>query len=646
MAMAMAPDALRVLGVFRGIAEMLAQDAAGNGEYDTAAGFYLHLQARLMLVSVQVARVKPETFTASNLLGPLLERLEDLISKDILPTSPSPVSTAYPPRLNALLSHWEDAATPKLDTCKAYIDLSCYPDDELLLFLKDFEVQVTACFPEKASEPTSDYQPPKIKRQAPSEAIWAAAQSLFDAINASKCSDHPDHEFRARLGLGTYHGCHADECSTFDMFLALEHAWQEVHVKAFAKAAETMAERPSKVKFDDCREIKVPSKPPKAKRARVGRLCQAMEKARAFPTYRLQLAVEDGRLFHMAPEKSKLGIDKTKPPVSLQSFLTERPHSLREKTKRILAVFLAYAVFHLQGTPWLESAWDSGSIIFFETSSGIPLKPYIQLPLSDSFPTPHLPGQAGDAEAGEDEQEEEDDDDFDPYNFLSHPFPNLVTLAAMLIELHMARPITALADDYGLGGMYNQNGENSLFLLTLEIFDKCKLEISEQTRAAIDRCLDRNIGLHDDGGADMDPRELRHVIYTDVVQPLEDELHQGFQYIAIDELDQMAHTFDLGRWGRVLETQSREPRVPARPAPPATTAAPTRSQVLLAGTQAARQLSWASALQRGRAPSPVPVPPPVRLPRAISPGGDSSVYDTRTVENWVDDASLSNTGEP
>jgi len=632
MATGTAPDSLPVLGLFRGIAELLTQNATGSGGYDAANGFYIHLQARLMLVSVQVARVKPETFAASNLSGLLLSRFESLISEDVLSRAPASAPAVYPPRIHALLEHWDGGTETKLEICKTYVDFGGSRRDELLSFLKGFEDQVTARFPENSPEPTGDYQPPRSKRQEPSEAIWAAAQSLFDAIHATKCPDHHDHEFGARLGLGTYRGCQVGECSTFDMFLALEQVWQEVHVKAFAKVPETAAERQSKVKFDDGQEAKVLPKRPKAKRAPVSRLCEAMEKARAFPTYRLQLAVENGRLFNMTPERSKLGIDKTKPPVSLESFLTERPHSLREKTKRILAVFLAYAVFHLQGTQWLECGWGSGSIVFFETASGIPLKPYIQLPLMEPYSAPPLLGQTEDAQAAKgEEEEEEEEDDFDPYNFLSHPFPNLVTLAAMLIELHMARPIASLADDYGLREMYSHSGENSLFLLTLEIFDKCKLEISEQTRAAIDRCLDRNIGLRDDG-TDLDRRELRRLIYADVVQPLEDELHQGFQYIAIDELDEMAHTFDLGRWGRVIQTQSRES---SRPGPPAATA---RNEALMAAAQASTQLSWTATRQRGRSPSPVAVCRPVRRPRAISPSGESSLLETRTVEAWVSES--------
>ena len=68
----------------------------------------------------------------------------------------------------------------------------------------------------------------------------------------------------------------------------------------------------------------------------------------------LGFMVERGLLWKLRSETSRSRIDKSQEPISLEYFIKERSDALTEKTKRVLAVLLSYAVFHLYGTPWLQ----------------------------------------------------------------------------------------------------------------------------------------------------------------------------------------------------------------------------------------------------------------------------------------------------
>ncbi len=113
-------DPLAVLNVFRSIADTLAQDATqakDNWGTSSIGSFYIHLHARLVLVSGHVSRVGRDAFSASDLCDELLRRLEELVRREISPDSLRlSASTATPHRrLNALLDSWSQPTQSKLD---------------------------------------------------------------------------------------------------------------------------------------------------------------------------------------------------------------------------------------------------------------------------------------------------------------------------------------------------------------------------------------------------------------------------------------------------------------------------------------------------------------------------------------------------
>jgi hypothetical protein len=158
---------------------------------------------------------------------------------------------------------------------------------------------------------------------------------------------------------------------------------------------------------------------------------------------------------------------------------------LNGKTKRILAAFIGYAVLHLPGTKWMQPTLCSDDILFFKPSGAVPLKPYLQMRIK-SKTAGHYP-----IDYGEGTDKEEDDIDPDGELFY-HPYPCLVSLALVLIELHWASPIQDIAKDSNLA-LSPEMTNKDRYLMAGQIFASCQQDFEDQTRIAFDACLDQAI---------------------------------------------------------------------------------------------------------------------------------------------------------
>ncbi|KAJ6443903.1 peptidyl-prolyl cis-trans isomerase ppi1 [Purpureocillium lavendulum] len=314
------------------------------------------------------------------------------------------------------------------------------------------------------------------------------------------------HGYGARLCIETYRAHnYLDECD-FNMFLGLNQMWQEARIRSVTK---------SMVKF--VLDAAPESEPRKSRKARRRRKAETRVKFLSWKT---------------PSEPSTFLIDKSEEAISLAEFIAERPHILNGKTKRILAVLLGYAVLHFYGTGWIQATLCSEDILFFKANGAVPLKPYLQLRPRSSSQSPCM----GAAEC-EDSEPDPDDDLF------YHPYPCLVNLALMLMELHKARPLEAIALEHQLETSPDMSDEDR-FLVAGQIFDACRQDFEDQTSLAINACLDVTIGCNGDDG-EPDEDSLRCAIYENIVRRLEDELEQGYSYISVEGLDALAQTLDL-----------------------------------------------------------------------------------------------------
>ncbi|KAM0239613.1 hypothetical protein ACHAP5_008184 [Fusarium lateritium] len=293
-----------------------------------------------------------------------------------------------------------------------------------------------------------------LKATEPPFVVGKAANSVFDALIACKdCSCHPQHDFKAKLELGTYRTLekraarhkhvrrnHADDdigVVELEMFLSMERDWHEFRVQTVKERLVNFRDAPETVTHIR-REVQM---------KRIDMLCKPIIKTGGRPLQRLLLRLKNDELFEVQPEKSNFQIDKSTKPVSLSRYLEDKKDLFTEKTKRILSLILGYAVLHLNSTSWLRSGWGSSSIKFFRTVAfKIPLRPFIEVPLEkeDSSRTP-----ADDAELSDDLNS-------------GHRCPELIALAVVLMEICFVRPFSQLAAMHNISLIPTESGHVTL----------------------------------------------------------------------------------------------------------------------------------------------------------------------------------------
>lgn len=457
-------------------------------------------------------------------------------------------------RLRNLHARWGEVRTKDSITKAQFIGSTLAFGDTyeqrvaLIDFLASWESGVQSQYPEERSPWTAQEVAPQQKIGEPSFSVWNSAQAVFKAMTSCQdCGCMPEHDFGARLCIGTYRKSGDDDDTEgkvdFDMFMSVTEDWQEVRV-------HTAKERAIQFEIDG----QAPPRQPRISGARVKRLCVPIIKAKRMMT--VELKVTQGRLLWLPSARSKRLEDLTRSPVSLHEFLQGHPRAFTGKTRRILAVLLSYAVLHLQDTPWLQPTWSSSDILFFRTmDSEIPLRPFLQTRLSRTEP----PGLNLDDHARLDPcgvGDELEYDDFDPDEQMQHPCPTILTLAIMLMEVYFAMPFEDIARR-----LDHEVSRDASFLtkyfVAIDIFEAYREEMPDLFLYTVEKCLDRAT-WEDEGGARLDSHSLRSKIYEEIVRPLEDDLRLGYSSISIEDLDRFARELDFSNWDQAIRNQQAQ----------------------------------------------------------------------------------------
>lgn len=398
-------------------------------------------------------------------------------------------------------------------------------------------------YPEASPIYVDEHTPPKMKRVEPPWAVWKAAQSTYRLLTSVKdCACDPSHPYDARLFLATHRDSKdQDDGCNLELFLALGSPWQEVRVGIFDEPRV-------KLRIND-----EPTFKPVKGNKQIKNLCKLITQFKKLQMrlHRLKFTVENGILWNNPPEESPFPLYLSEGEISLEDFIRTRAVTLTEKTKRIIAVMLGHGVLHLHGTGWIQKSWGASNVMFYQVSSAIPIRPYIEINLVDNVPERSADGM---------DVSDDDEDYFGNDDCFAHPFPGLVMLGMMLMQLYMARTFDSFAQEFEMEDP-DQLDSNAKFALATLAFKKhgSTISFSEQYWHAIDRCLDPNIQCDEDGKI-MDQDDLRRVIYDEIVGPLEDELGQGkFSAGAsnfILNLDTEARNLDLANWGQPLNFQT------------------------------------------------------------------------------------------
>ena len=291
------------------------------------------------------------------------------------------------------------------------------------------------------------------------------------------------------------------------------------------------------------------------RRERINEICKPLRTALRSKLTRLNLELEDGDLYKTQSTKTRFTSDELTNVVSLSQLISTDTTGLGEKVKRVLAVLLGYAVLHHYRGSWLGPSWGRDDIIFIKSANAIPLRPYMSTRVVRIAQTRPVTSN-----------QEDDLDDMNPDDFPIHPYPDLVTLGTILLEVHTGKQIEKLAAALGIEEEENVNAK---WLVADEVYKKILRDLPDNYSHAVNACLDPNFGSSaNDLDEESKEEDFRRLIYTNIVKPLEDELVQGFgKSISVDDLDKVAETMDLGSWGQTFQRKVPEQLEPPLLAP-------------------------------------------------------------------------------
>lgn len=254
-------------------------------------------------------------------------------------------------------------------------------------------------------------------------------------------------------------------------------------------------------------------------RWRVEGICGLVDSISARPSYRLRLLVEEDEMWRLSPISAIENI-QTKQPVSLGEFLNldSRPFDhAKKRDKFILQVMLANGLLHFYKGPWLLKVWNKTHICFYQAKSQT-------LP---DLTRPYLSTECKPLEQG---SEEED------VSFRIHPYPGILALGILLLEIELGRPIEDQrpSDSPNNTDVFNVDADRTV---AMEMLEECKNDSSIDFINAVDACLDDKTFTDEFGrNASFDDPAFRQQIFELIVQPLEDALEKVFG-ISVEKLD-------------------------------------------------------------------------------------------------------------
>lgn len=358
--------------------------------------------------------------------------------------------------------------------------------------------------------------------RTPPQSMWLAATTLFEVLaSRNLCSCDPAHMVSIHLCVSMHHDKMKN--GEFDLCLSTEYQRQEARIKTSAMP------------------------PKRARQSLLGRsrspvqcLSADMLKSAQLPEdYRLTYQLERDTLWRLQPEQTNLQFDISRLPISLAQILDKGP-KITMRATMILSVVLAYAVYHLDGTPWLKSPWDSSNVYFIPTTGGLPLRPYIMAGLDqDMGESSAAPlGKEGFREIGLDEiQYDPDNQPSDTDDLPRLTLPRLIDLATILIELKFGGSIYSLAEMCGLTIIEDKKIHMGYrWYLARILYDRLgkDRQLSSAMKSVLSVCLEQTIGLGDDNEL-LDENEVCDIIFRRIVRPLEVELEMILGKTDIDD---------------------------------------------------------------------------------------------------------------
>ncbi|PMD49853.1 subtilisin-like protein [Hyaloscypha bicolor E] len=372
-----------------------------------------------------------------------------------------------------------------------------------------------------------------VSSNLPTSQIRDSATLLYNIVTQNwKCTGHNPHT-ATKLRLATHRGSSSDARFEMAFCCASDTAtkWQESEILLVPRKKRKAAGVTSKQVKTKGVTFSLPQKELsraqiiKAEdRWRVEGICELVDSISARPSYRLKLLVEEDNLWRLSPISAIENI-QTKQPVSLGEFLNLDSRSFDRAKKRdkfILQVILANGLLHFYKGPWLLKDWNKTHICFYQAKSQ-------DLP---DLTRPYLSTQCKPLEQG---SEEED------VSFRIHPYPGILALGILLLEIELGRPIEDQrpSDSPNNAEGFNVDADRTV---AMEMLEECKNDSSIDFINAVDACLDDKTFIDEFGrNASFDDPAFRQQIFEFIVKPLEDALEKVFG-ISVEKLDALPPT--------------------------------------------------------------------------------------------------------
>lgn len=391
-----------------------------------------------------------------------------------------------------------------------------------------------------------------------------AAQAISDELSACHCKS-TRHQFSVQLRLGKYHqpshiSTNKDLYPVLDVFLSERSIgpkeWAGRKWRELSMLAEAQIEGAAEVQHQ-MSPISPNSPESQRESKKIKRLCKRISEHQHTGT-KMQLELVQGECRSHKPQtvKSDTPIDLAEIPTSLAELLSERSHDFQAQMRSILNLLLSYAVLHLYGTPWLgkHSTWSSSDILFSSyPGSGrvreLRLVPRLKRPFADiqmqqlninhdvwQNDRRHLYEQdSASSETGDSNADSELSSDS------SHPYPVMINLAIMLMEVTFFRTYADLAIDCGGTIAFGENESDEARLVSAStVSGHFRHQMESELYYVIKKCLEREAWAGDDDS-------FRARLYANVIRPLEVQLRHRYVHIPLQSLDDYAQKLSIKR---------------------------------------------------------------------------------------------------
>ncbi|KAF4633529.1 hypothetical protein G7Y89_g4593 [Cudoniella acicularis] len=430
-------------------------------------------------------------------------------------------------------------------------------DDQLSPPVLTFERQIRATRPLEPSLNALSPEKPSIHQRFYSERRRGLVDRVHELLATHWVCSGKRSEIDAFLLMNSHPKLKGDLEAHFDVWFSVTPSpqtrikWQESDIFVFEEesfSVETTAQSgksSSNVSKGKSLKWDIPSRNPAAKASsrsgpwevKAKGLCNLIQEGVRHGSRRLNFHVREKRLYWTS-EQPKYDPD-VQDFISLRTVLRQ---GWLESEKRLvkryaLAYLLASSFLQTCEGNWSSGVWTSSHVSFYAGNSELDIsRPY----LSTKFEMP----KASDGDSNES----------DDFRFRLHPFPHVLALGLMLLQIYLASPIEAERKPG-----HPNNEANVVYNIDKDLgtaqkmLERCEGSAFDDYNNAIKACL----SPHFSADGSLKDEDFRQQVYSEVVYPISRALLLGYR-INVEEEGWLAHVFSNSQSLHIPDTRNSD----------------------------------------------------------------------------------------